>query len=428
MNGIAKRIPGGVRDVPAGLFDAGMASLATFLVGLAAVNLLDGDDLGVYAVFFAAFIAASVIPHFLVYVPAEIVAVSRPLDDRLDHVVQSLKLGVGPTLVGTLVILVAAVAVAGDTSRDVVVALALTAGAAVLVSPAQDHVRRLLHIARRSWSASGLSAVQLFVVAVSLATMVALDVSVAWVPFGALTAANIVTLTLGLVLTRSGEHGPDESGLSFRVLARSGRWLLATTFVPRVALFIGSVMIVRIAGAEVMGFTEAARVASQPILVVATGLSAVLGPRGMAAAMNRNLAQARHHYRIYISLIVGTGAAYLLVAGHVWIGNPMVRLVPAAYVVSGLVAVTIIANIITGALMHIKNELMGGRKEVQLARISLLVSPFLLLGAATAGVTGAFAQPIGIIMESTAKYGGYGVSRRRMYSESQPQSQLERTT
>jgi hypothetical protein len=176
-----------------------------------------------------------------------------------------------------------------------------------------------------------------------------------------------------------------------------------------------------------MGFTEAARVASQPILVVAAGLSAVLGPRGMGAAMNRNLAQARHHHHIYVSLIVGIGIAYLLVAGHVWVGNPMVRLVPAAYVIEGLVAVTIVANIIAASPRQYRNELMAGRKEVQLARVSLLTSPFVLLGAATAGITGAFAQPIGLIMESSVRNGSYHAIRQRMYTEPEAQSHVDST-
>ena len=56
MTSFVRRLPGVTRDVPAGLIDAGTASLAHFLVGLASVNLLDEANLGVYAVFFAAFI------------------------------------------------------------------------------------------------------------------------------------------------------------------------------------------------------------------------------------------------------------------------------------------------------------------------------------------------------------------------------------
>jgi O-antigen/teichoic acid export membrane protein len=427
MNGIAKRVPRGIRDLPAGLFDAGFASLATFLTGLAAVNLLGGVDLGVYAVFFAAYFAATVVPQTLVYTPSESIDVGRPLDERLDDVISSLKVGIAPTLAASVVILVAAVSVAGDTNREVTTALAVTAVTALFVSPAQDHVRRLLHIARRSWSAASLSGVQLVMVAVSLAAMIALEVPAAWIPFGALTVANTTTLGLGLLVTRSGHQNVPGDGMSFKNLARSGRWLLATAFVPKATLFVGSVVIVRLAGPEAMGFTEAARVAAQPILVVAAGLSAVLGPRGMSAAISRNLAQARHHHRIYVSLIVGTGIAYLAVAGHAWAGNPMMRLIPAAYVVEGLVAVTIVANIILGSMRQYRNELMGGRKEVQLARISLLTSPLLLLGAASAAVTGAFAQPIGLIMEGSVRNGNYHSARKRMYAETEQHSEAGST-
>ena len=74
----APQASGGVRSkLPAGVFDASFASLATFVAGLVAVNVLEGDDLGIYAVFFAAFTFGQLVAYQLIYVPAEIVAVSR---------------------------------------------------------------------------------------------------------------------------------------------------------------------------------------------------------------------------------------------------------------------------------------------------------------------------------------------------------------
>ena len=51
-----------------------------------------------------------------------------------------------------------------DPGPDVTYALVTTSILAILVSPAQDHVRRLLHIAKHSWNAAAVSAAQLIVV------------------------------------------------------------------------------------------------------------------------------------------------------------------------------------------------------------------------------------------------------------------------
>jgi len=405
--GITKRLPDVARSVPAGLIDASIASAATFLTGLAGVNLLDDVDRGVYAVFFSAFLVATVIPKFLSFKPAEVIAVSHPLGERLSQVAQSLRLGVGPALVGLLPVLIAAVATASDTSLDVTVALASTCAVASMASPAQDHVRQLLHIDRRSWKAALVSVVQFAIVLVGVGAMIVLDVSPAWIPFGALSLANIVSISLGLFLSRAeweSRRGP--SRLSFGELASSGRWLLAMALIPYGASFVGAMLIAALAGPEAMGFAESARVAAQPILVFATGLSAVVGPLGIEAAARRDLPKGRRAHHMYLGLTVLAGLAYLAVAGHVWPGNIMVYLVPTAYRLSGLVALTIVGNTITAAVFQFTNELMGGRKERQLTKISIVTSPFLLLGAATASYTGAYARPLGIIASASVRYWG----------------------
>ena len=63
-----------------GVVDAGMSSLATFLGGLIAANILGRAELGVYAVFFAAFNFGQVLANNLVYIPAEVVAVAWSAD------------------------------------------------------------------------------------------------------------------------------------------------------------------------------------------------------------------------------------------------------------------------------------------------------------------------------------------------------------
>jgi O-antigen/teichoic acid export membrane protein len=414
----AKKLSRSARGVPAGLVDAGLASLAHFLVGLAAVNVMGSSDRGVYAVFFAAFLVAGIVPQYLIFTPAEVIAVSHERKHRLDQIRQSLLMGAGPTLVGASALGIAAIATAADTTSEVTYALTASSILAILVSPAQDHVRRLLHIARHSWNAAAISTAQLIVVTVMLATLLAIDVPVVWVPFGSLAVANAVSLSLGLILVKRHALRDTFDKLRFRDLAVSGRWLLATGLLPFAAAFIGSIVIVKIAGPVTMGYAEAARVAAQPILVLAMGLGAVLGPRGMEAGMQADFNRANRAHRAYLALIVGLGAVYLLFAGFSWQGNLMVSLVPSAYVVSGLAAATIVANIVTSASSQFSREMMGSRREVQLTKMASISSPFILLGAATAGTTGSFARPIGLILAGSIRYVLYGIARKRIYTDS----------
>jgi O-antigen/teichoic acid export membrane protein len=414
----AKKLSRSARGVPAGLVDAGLASLAHFLVGLAAVNLLSSSDRGIYAVFFAAFLVAGIVPQYLIFTPAEVMAVSREPGHRMDQLLQSLSMGIGPTLVGASALAIAAVATATDTSSEVTYALVSTSVLAILVSPAQDHVRRLLHIARHSWNASAVSTVQLVVVTIMLGLLMSSDVPPAWIPFGSLAVANVVSLSLGLLLAKRHAQRDRSARLRFRELVVSGRWLLATGLLPFVSGFIGSILIVKIAGPVTMGYAEAARVAAQPILVLAMGLGAVLGPRGMEAGMHADFNRANRAHRAYLALIVGLGAVYLSFAGFSWQGNLMVSLVPSAYVVSGLAAATIVANVVTSSSSQFSREMMGSRREVQLTKMASISSPFILLGAATAGTTGSFARPIGLILAGSIRYVLYGIARKRIYTDS----------
>ena len=58
------------RALPAGFIDAGAAAFASFVVGIFAAARFSGDRLGIYALFFAAFLFAVVAPHKLIFLPA----------------------------------------------------------------------------------------------------------------------------------------------------------------------------------------------------------------------------------------------------------------------------------------------------------------------------------------------------------------------
>jgi O-antigen/teichoic acid export membrane protein len=408
---------GATRRLPAGVVDAAFASLATFAAGLSAVTLFNDIDRGVYALFFTAFGLGVVIPWELILVPAEVDAVSYPVEDRMRRARDTLRLGVPMAMLGCLAIIIAAFLSRSLTDTQVVLGLTLTAAATTVLSPLQDHMRRLLHIAELNWQAATVSGVQLFGVVASLGVMRLLNTPVAVLPFGSLAIANAISLATALVLGDVRHQRPLEEPLVFRVLAKQGRWLVTQALIPSVAHFAVAAIVAGLAGAQVLGYAEAARVVAQPVLVLATGLTAVLAPRAMEAAMARDIVSARHTRRIYLSIMAGGGVLYLAAAATPWVGNPMKYLVPAAYIVSGLVAVTILANLIAAAMYLDINELVGARKARPMAIVAILTSPILVFAALTARTTEAFARPVGRLVRNAAQVVWYRAKLNQHYAE-----------
>jgi O-antigen/teichoic acid export membrane protein len=408
------------RKLPAGMVDASLASLATFAIGITAANLLDARDLGVYAVFFTAFMFATVLPRNLVFIPAEVTAVSRPLPVRMQLLAQSIRLGLPLALIGATSVLIAAVITRSLTEPSVILALVATTGAAAVISPIQDHVRKMFHIADHSWLAAAVSTVQVAVTVLAVIGMIVANVAVPWIPFGALTIANAASLIVGLMLALRVNATGGRPRLRFSELATSGRWLLLQSLAPSIAGFIVAAVVVRLAGPEALGYAEAARVVAQPVIVLATGLGSVLAPRSMEASMVVDLSAAKRLRHIYLPLVGLAGVGYLALAGASWWLNPMQYLVPAAYVIPGLVAVTVVANMFRTAEFLQVNELLGARLEKALMVISFVASPILVIVSFSAAVTGSFARALGELVEAWIRLGAQGWRLRRHYSENSP--------
>lgn len=408
--------PGAGRRLPAGVADAAFASLATFAAGLSAVNLFSDVDRGVYALFFTAFGLGVVLPWELILIPAEVNAVSYPVADRMRRARDTFRMGVPLALLGSLAIAIAAFMSRSLTTSDVLWGLTITAAVTTVLSPLQDHMRRLLHIAELNWRAAAVSGVQFAGVVVSLGVMLLLDAPVAVMPFGSLAIANALSLAAGLILGDVRHQRPLEERLHFRALARQGRWLLTQALAPNIAHFAVATIVTALAGAEALGYAEAARVVAQPVLVLATGLTAVLAPRAMEAAMHRDLDAARHNRRVYLLIMMGGGILYLGAAATPWLLNPMKYLVPAAYVVTGLVAVTIVANLISAAMYLDINELLGAQKARPMAAIAIITSPILVLIALTARTTEAFARPVGNLVRDSAQVLWYRAKLKNHYA------------
>ena len=386
------------KNLPAGIIDAALNSLASFVVGLVAARMFEPALLGVFAVFFTAHSLGHTVPTYLIYVPAEVQAVSWPVEQRIRVVYRSTWLGMGPSLLAGIAILLAILVVRSQASASELAALGWTTAAATFLAPAQAHVRRMQHIAGLSWRAAVTSGMQLVAAGAGLALLLGVDVPVAWVPFGALALANAVSIGVGLFLSRGGRPTPDRLRLS--QVVKAGRWLVVSGVVPAAALFVVASLISHLASPEQLGFAEAARVAAQPVLVLGVGLNAVLGPRSMEAAHHRDRRAARRMELLTAGIVLAATAGYLLLAGGAWGWNPLYHLVPKAYEVAGLAALMIVAHALGSIVLAARSELLGGRMEKKLTLIETLSSLASIVVACTAGVSLAFARPWSLLSQN----------------------------
>jgi O-antigen/teichoic acid export membrane protein len=183
-------------------------------------------------------------------------------------------------------------------------------------------------------------------------------------------------------------------------------------------------LIERLASLSAVGYAEAARIAAHPILVLAFGLSAVLGPRSMEASAAADKGRADRVQRILgLSLLIST-VLYGVIAGPAGWWNPMTVLVPNAYEIPGLVAVSLLANLAIGWFYARDAEFMGAHRERDLLRIEAAASPVAVLVALTASVTGPFARPLGQLGMGLTRI-GVSIPRRNAIYESQPDVDLE---
>ena len=391
------------RAAPAGLVDAACASLATFGVGLYAARTLAPATLGVYALFFSAFVAASVVPTHLAFVPAQVRSLQHPAARRTRLLVPSLRAAALPLFLSAIVAAVAPVAVTAGAGASTLVPLTVTAGLCTAVSPVQDQVRRMLHAAERSWSAAAVSGVQLSSVVLGVPVLAATGVAGTWVPFGVLSFANSVSLFAGIAMAHAGSRETQSVRLDAAELFRSGRWLTLGAAVPWGANFLAGAVVAQLAGAAALGYAEAARVASQPLLVLSTGLNTVIAPRLMAAAARGARDEVSRLRRPFTLLLFVAAGGYLLAFGWEWTLNPIARLLPLAYAVPGLLGLSIVAQLLAGHWMPYGAEMIGMRQERRLVRVAAMSSVCHCLVATLAWAIGPFAKPAGLAVESGVK-------------------------
>jgi O-antigen/teichoic acid export membrane protein len=397
------------------MVDASLASLATFAIGLYAARSLSATDLGVYALFFSTFIVASGLPTQLLLIPSEAFVLRFEGTQRLSLLRQTVPAALALALLSSAGVALPIIVARTDTSAAVLIGMSITMAAAVLLSPVQDHVRRMLHISNRSWAAAATSGAQLGSIAVGIVVLRMFGAAAHLIPFGALAIANLLSLTLGLALSRRDVAGTPPMELQRRDLLKSGRWLLAAQLLPGLTGFAVGAAVIRLTSADVLGIAEAARIVSQPVLVGATGLALVLGPESMAAAQRRDRSHAQRMSALYNSIIGLGGIALIAGLGVAWRWNPMRILVPRAYEVAGVVAVTILANIFLSASRPAMSELIGSRREVDIARNETMANLVRLLPVAAAVRLQSFTPAVTLLLLGGTRFQGFRRAANRIY-------------
>ena len=382
------------RRLGAGVLDSGLSSATTMLTALYAVRFFSLDELGAYAVFFSAFVLGAGVVSSLVHTPAEVAVLDVDGPARLMSFRTSAGVGAAASTAGGLVLVAGCVLWLDQVPLVLRLQLALPALALVVLSPAQDHARRLLHSGRLSTRAAGLSALHLATVAGSLLAGHVSGLPTVLVPGGALVVGNLVTLAVALDMRRrlSSSTGPGV-GHSPRGLLRDGRWIAAGSALAYASPFVVVLVLASLLDIGVVGTVEGVRVLGQPLLVLGTGLLSVLTPRLYRAGREREGAEARRATVGFSGGMLLVSAVYGAAVVVEWPGNPLPELFPAAYATEGLLAAHLGVVVFALTTTPLSALLIGASLQGR-----LLLGQALALVASTAAATsavaiGAFAAP-----------------------------------
>jgi len=396
------------------MIDVGLASLAGFVAAAYAARVLDVSTLGAYAIFFAAFVLISVVPQQLLFQPAQVAMLRLPRTERVAAATRTLPAGVVIAVVGSLAVAGVGLIGTSEVPRQALMQLAATAVVLSVVSPLQDFVRSTMHLARRPNIAAALSAIQLTVTVLAVASLHAGGAPPAVVPFGSLAIANASSLSVGIWVSRRTAGEVEFPPLAD--LLRSGRVLVIAAALTPGASLISGVLVASLASVEELGYAEASRVVVMPLVVLAAGVQRTLGPRLLEAAHTRSASLFGRERRLYVWIVGGGGFVYLLAIGFPHPANPMQLLAPAAYVLGGLVALRVAVQLVQAAVAGYRPALLatGGEKEILRASLAHAII-MLVVTAALAAAIGAYAIPAAVLCAASAR--GLlvrGAARRRL--------------
>lgn len=396
----------------AGLVDAGASSLATFIAGIAATRLLDTAELGLYAVFFFAWFFASQLPTQLVLVPAEAQLVKLPTSKRSAFLQHNIWLALPLAVAASAAVLSVVLVVPAEIPTSDSLKLAATAALVTAVFPLEEHGRRLLHLSRTHWLASGASLVRLAVSTTVLVLGWRAGLAPALLPFGSLATGDLAALLFALL---TGGRPQTKAPYSLRDVLRTGRWLVFGASVGPAAGFAVSLVVTSLAGASAMGFAEAARIAGQPILVTAVGVAGVLNPSSMEAAVRGNERRARSlSRRMTFGLLLAT-VGYLGLISLPAPTNVVESVIPTAFGVPGLVQVSVVAAFFNGTVFLLRAELIALEKGRALSIAEGKASLIRTVVALPAGILGSWVVPIGFMLGGVVRWISFWRLLRPLY-------------
>jgi O-antigen/teichoic acid export membrane protein len=400
-----------------GMIDAGLSSFATFLVGLFAARTLSPPELGAYALCFSAVFLVGIIPSQGYFFPAENLLVSLPQEDRLLGLRSTVSSGLWIALLSGLAVVGWLPFAPAAPFRSALLPLTVTAIAAAFLSPVQDHVRRMLHLGGVSRKAVIVSGVQIAAVLTALIVCVEVRVPKWWAPLGALAFANGASALTGVWI--GGALVPPKhilATLQWRDIRRSGVWLAFLGLLDAVMAFTAAALVAHLATPAALGYAETCRLVAQPVTVASWGLLAVLGPQSVRAGQNLQPDQARKISRRFAVAVGLVGVPSLLIFGPAWHGNPMTWLLPNAYVVKGLVILSIVASLANAVLYPFRSELIGGRQESAIAVMEIKANVVRALVACSAAILHAYALPLSLLAAAAARRRGYQRMIADMYA------------
>jgi len=372
-----------------GQLDAGFASLATFITGLAAIRELGTSGLAAYALLISAYHVANQFPKQLIFSPSQVLAVDLPAKERLGALAHSVPRGAWMSAASALAVPLGALFVSGAVPRQDLIALSLTAALLAVVSPIQDHVRAVLHMSRASWMAAAMSATNLAGTGLLLAVMYS---SISWAVFGSLFVGNCLSLGVGAVWIAR-RRTPPPPRPSMQHLRWLGGWLLASGLSKTMIRYGVNVLLTIFVGIVGLGFIQAARVVAQPVNVFSQGVMAQVGPYLTEAASRRNAVAARRWSRRFVALLGMVAVPYLMLVATPWWLNPFAALAPRAYEVPGLVAATVLVVAASAYMRSLRLQLLGARLQKIAARITILAGLVELALVSSGSVIGAYAAP-----------------------------------
>ena len=236
---------------------------------------------------------------------------------------KSIVLAIPAYLVSIPVVFLSGLPIAGTSTISVYF---LSAAAAVLwciVSSFQDHVRLCLHAVEAHWAAAIVSITNCAIMAVVVIAMVfvpGIMLADPYFPFLALALSNLVSAGIGVLLSM---RFPQFSELpEGKTLARSKYLVsdLAVQGTGYVAMALVSVML----GVSAVANLEAARIAAQPVFILAAALGSIVTPRIIRAFGAGNFPHVKRLGNLMTIGSTALGAAYSVL---VWAASGVIGVI-----------------------------------------------------------------------------------------------------